>query len=223
VIAFAAAGLCAHASMIHMSRGAMIGVAVGGMMTVIVVQKTRRNVAYLACATLVGFTLAGPGVIAEFSSSFAGEDERDASAESRFALAADMWSEVQSNPMFGLGPRCWPLVADRYGWPPGKEGHNLWMQVASEFGIPGVSLLGSVYAIAVYRLFPVAVGRRYRDVPWIRPFAQVAVTAIPAFAVEQLVGSFYLMELPYYVSMLAAASLNLVSRSEQAVSREAIS
>jgi hypothetical protein len=222
VIAFAAAALCAHAPMVHMSRGAMIGVVVGGVMTVIVIQKTGRNLLYLGGAALVGLILAGPGVIAEFSSSFSGEGQRDASAESRFELWADMWSEVQSSPLVGVGPRCWPLVAERYGWPPGKEGHNLWMQVASEFGIPGVALLASAYAIAVYRLFSAAIGRRYRSIPWIRPFAQIAVTAIPAFAAEQVFGSFYLMELPYYVLMVAAVSLCLASRAERIELREPI-
>jgi len=44
-------------------------------------------------------------------------------------------------PVLGVGPDHWPLIAARYGWPAGKEAHSLWLQIGAEMGFPGIALL----------------------------------------------------------------------------------
>jgi hypothetical protein len=47
----------------------------------------------------------------------------------------------------------------------------------------------------------------------------MAVAAIPCFMVEQCFGSYYAMEIPYYVAALGAATLSVASREASATAQ----
>jgi len=208
---FAAAALMIHAAMFHMSRAAMIGIFVVGALTFLVLPKNWKTMSLMIVALAIGLRLAGPNIVHEFMTVTASEEERDASAASRFDLWAGLASEIQSNPVLGLGPNHWQLNSQNHGFVKGKDGHCLWLQMGAEMGIPGLMFLLCFYGLSVWRLLPAAMGRSEHELPWLRPVAQMVVVSICAFSVEQMFGSFSGMELPYYVVLIAAVALKLSS------------
>lgn len=210
-VGFAAAALMIHAALFHMSRAAMIGILVLGISTFLVLPKNWKTMSLLIVAIAVGIRLAGPSIVEEFMTVTASEEERDYSAQSRFDLWSALSSEIQSNPILGLGPNHWQLNAHKHGFPEGKDGHCLWLQMGAEFGIPGLLFLLCFYGLSVWRLLPAATGRSGREFSWLRPVAQMVVVSIPAFFAEQWFGSFSGMELPFYVVLIAAVALKLSS------------
>ena len=83
-----AAALMVHAAMFHMSRAAMIGILVVGVLTFLVLPKNWKTLSLLIVAVAVGLRLAGPNIVQEFMTVTASEEERDSSAQSRFVLWA---------------------------------------------------------------------------------------------------------------------------------------
>jgi O-antigen ligase len=207
LLAFACAALMAHTVMFHMSRGGMLGLIGTGIMIFVVIPKRPEHVVVLVVALLVTARLAGPSVREEFSTIFASEEERDASAESRFDLWVAMSKETVQNPIVGLGPNHWPLVAERHGFKAGKQGHALWSQMTAELGIPGGLLYFSFFMLTIWKLWPIA---RQRISPPGDPsigFARMAICSIFGFVSEAQFGSFDQMEAAYYVTLLGAATV----------------
>jgi O-antigen ligase len=206
LVAFGAAALCVHTVLIHMSRGAMLAVCAIAGMTFIVLPKTKGMMALYALATLVGLYMAGPSVMSEFQSSFNDTEELDSSAQSRFKLWSAMAKEAQKNPIFGLGPYHWRLNAHKHGFAKGKDGHGLWFQVPAEFGYPGAALLMSFYGFVMWRSFAM-IRRKRPEHEQLIPYARLALASLSGFVIGQCFGSYYGMEIPYYVGLLGAAAL----------------
>lgn len=217
LLCWALAALMVHTTMFHMSRGAMLGVAVAGVISFWVTPKTIKGLWPFVIAIVCGLMLAGPSVWVEFNSSFSGEEERDASAQSRFDLWRDMVSVANENPLLGIGPDHWPLVASQYGWPAGKEGHGLWFQLVCELGYPGGLMFLGMYLSTVILCYPIARSyrqhSRYQKHLQFANFAAMVVVSLTAFMFEQLFGSFESMEIAYYVMLLGAGVLKLSSTS----------
>src|SRR5262249_1040931 len=135
-IAFLASALMVHTILIHNSRGAMLGLLVVGLLVFLTMEKRPRHLLVFALAVVVGLRLAGPPVWARFGTTFASDEERDTSAQSRLDLWADMLDAYQRHIGTGLGPDHWQLISHEYGWPRGKDGHGLWFQLAAELGTP---------------------------------------------------------------------------------------
>jgi len=219
ILAFGSSALAAHAVMFHMSRGGMLGLSVAGLLTFVVVPKTPKWLIGFAIAIAVIARLAGPAVRDEFRTIFADEEVRDESATSRIEFWDAMWRATKEHPVLGVGPRNWVPVSYRYGIP-GREGHGMWQQLAAETGIPGASLIALFYISAIGLLLPCACGlAKTPHSASFRPFAQMCVVSMAAWAVEQCFGSFYLVELPYYFGLVAAVTLRLMS-SESAAHQE---
>ena len=208
-LAFSLSGMMVHAVFFHMSRGAMLGVMVTLAMSAIVLRRQPKFYWLMGLGVILGLLLAGPEVREEFSTVFASEDDRDVSAQGRFDLWEDMWDATKQRPVLGVGPAHWPLLSEDYGWPPGKEGHGLWMQVTCENGIPaGICFIG-FYLITFLYIWPLATRSPGSQDPIIGCCAQAVAVAIPAFVVEAMVGSFSALELPYYIVLLGAVTLKL--------------
>jgi O-antigen ligase len=217
-LAFGIAALAAHTVLIHMSRGAMLGLAVAGAMTFILLPKSPTYILLFVFSLAVGLRMAGPPVVAEFSTVFADAEQRDTSAESRLKFWRAMWEETKANPFLGVGPRQWPLHAERYGFP-GREGHGMWQQLAVEVGIPGVAAILAFYGFCAWRLWPLATGKGRSCERDLRPFAQMTVVGIVTWSTVQIFGSFYLVELPYYIALCGAATLRIASARAPAPER----
>jgi probable O-glycosylation ligase (exosortase A-associated) len=209
--ALMALALMTHAVLFSFSRGGMLGMIISGVVIFLLMPKRPAICVCFAVAVLVAVRLAGPDVIARFSTVFADSNSRDSSAESRLVLWSNCLDALSKHPIFGLGPDHWPLNAASYGWPAGKEAHTLWLTIAAELGVPGLLFLASCYAICMLRVWPLT--RENHDVPdpWIRELSRMVIASLVGFAVAAQFVSLDMLEIPYYIALIGACVLKLSS------------
>ncbi len=219
LIAFASAGLCMHAVFFAFSRGGMLGLIITAVVAFLIIPKSSKHYLVFAATVLLGVRLAGPEVIGRFATTFVAGEARDTSAQSRM----DMWKicieQTAAHPMLGLGPHHFPVHAQEFGLTPGKEAHSLWLQIAAELGVPGVLLLAGFYACCVRRLWPYARRSDGQADPWFTDTARMVIAALTGFAVSASFVSLPGLETPYYIVLLGAGALKLLS--EERVASEA--
>lgn len=209
LLAFGLAGLMVHVPMFGQSRGGMLGVAVVGGVTFLLLPKRIETLATYAAGSLVALRLAGPAVMERFSTVFADSENRDASAQSRFDLWADCWDVMIHHPMLGIGPDHWPLIAKDYGWPPGKEAHSLWFNCGAELGFTGLGLLIALYVGTIVLVW-VNLCRPTNDVsPELQSLGRMTITALAGFMVSASFVSLDALELPFYTILIGVSSLKL--------------
>jgi O-antigen ligase len=205
-LAILAGVLTMHTVFLTYSRGGMLALVISGATVLFLMPKKPVYVLGLVLAVAVGLRLAGPEVRDRFGSAFVDEEERDASAESRVALWSDCWVLMQENPVLGVGPRMWPRVAPRFGWPAGKQAHSLWMQLGAELGFPGLIFLLSFYGLALlYGVFLLRSGD-----PWGYTAGLMVITGLTGFIVAAQFVSLEGLELPYHLVLISAASAKLI-------------
>lgn len=209
--AFGCAALLGHAVLFSFSRGGMLAMVLTAGVSFLLVRKTKRHYFAMLTAVLVGLRLAGPEVRERFLTLFAGQEARDASAQSRLDLWAACWDVMKRMPVFGAGPDHWPLLAHSYGFNRGKEAHTLWLQWGVELGLPGLAFLLLFYGLCAWRLWPLARERDPAGDPWQRYLASMVIAALVGFAVSAQFVSLKLLEVPYYVALLGAGTLKLAS------------
>jgi probable O-glycosylation ligase (exosortase A-associated) len=204
-----AAALMAHAVLFSFSRGAMLGLIIVGAVAFFLTPKSPKHYVILVLGLLLGIRMAGPEVQKRFFSSFAEQEQRDESAQSRLDLWRDCLDSMMNDPL-GLGPEHWPLVAARYGWPAGKHAHTLWLQIGAELGFPGLLLLFSLYTRTVTRLWSLRKDSADRD-PWLADAARMVIAALVGFIIAAQFVSLPGLEVPYYIVLLGVATLRLGS------------
>lgn len=216
-LALGLAALMAHVVLFSMSRGGMLALVVTGAMSFLLLPKRPGHyVAFLLAVVLV-LRLAGNQVREEFFTSFAEREQQDASAKGRMDLWKACGEAMLENPITGLGPRCWPLAAHRYGFPEGKAAHTTWLQVGAETGIPGFVALLAFYLILMARLWPLTRERRPVPDPWLRPLARMVIAALTGFMVSAQFVSCEGVELPYFIAMIGAGALKLSAQPPEAI------
>ena len=129
---------------------------------------------------------------------------------------------MQNNPILGLGPDHFPLVAEKYGWPAGKEVHNLWLQTGAELGFPGLVLLLSFYGLCVVRLWSLLSERQPVQDPWFRQAAQMVIVSLVGFSVAATFVSMEGLEVPYYITLIGAGVLKLTSMPTSSAGSELV-
>lgn len=194
--------------MLTYSRGALVGLFVVGFAALLFVPKKPSYVALMLLAALAVGRLMGPEVIARFSTTFAEEEDRDASAQSR----VDLWKACLeiglSSPLVGIGPRGFPTVAASYGFTAGKEAHSTWMQAIAETGFVGAALLMLFYLTTMAKLLPVAWRKWTPDNRAESAMAAGVLMSLCGFFVSGQFVTMAGLETPYYVVMVAVALLN---------------
>jgi O-antigen ligase len=127
-----------------------------------------------------------------------------------------MWKicveQMTAQPMFGLGPHQFPVHAHEFGLTPGKEAHSLWLQLGAEIGLPGLLFLASFYWFCIVRLWPYAWRKTTLTDPWFADTARMVVAALVGFAVSAMFVSLPGLETPYYIVLLGAGALKLLSQ-----------
>jgi probable O-glycosylation ligase (exosortase A-associated) len=211
-LAFAVAGLMAHAIMFSMSRGGMVGLMITGAVTFVLIPKRPVYYAYLALALVVGLMMAGPSVREEFMSSFADEEKRDESAQSRVVMWGNCVELMVENPLFGIGPRHFPLVVQQFGvYNKGKEAHSLWLQAGAELGVVGLGLIVTFYLATMAHCWTLA-----KQLDSYSPEAangcRMIIASLVGFMVAASFVSLIGLEIPYYVALIGAGYLKLASR-----------
>ncbi len=224
-LCYFAAGLMSHVPMFGESRGAMLALVVVGIvsfLSFLLLPNQAKNYWVFGLAVFVGgFLLAGQSVYDRFSTVFADEKDRDASAESRFVLWGQCRDMMLSNPLFGVGPANFPeQVAPLWGGKK-KHAHSLWAQTGAETGLPGVLLLMTFYGSVIWRLWKVARSKEHVDM-WVRESARMIVVALIGFGVAASFVTVTGVEPPYYAALLGAGLLKMLpqpSRSPATQSR----
>ena len=117
--ASASALFIGHAVLLSNSRGGMLALIITGTAAFLFIPKKPKHYVGLLLAVIVGLRLSGPQVQERFMTIFAGEEERDASADSRIDLWTACLDVMVKNPVTGLGPNHWKLVAHEYGFTQG--------------------------------------------------------------------------------------------------------
>jgi putative inorganic carbon (hco3(-)) transporter len=213
LIAAVAAALILHTTLLTFSRGAMVGLLVVGFTAFVIMPKRPKYVAVLALAGLLALRLTGPQLMARYATAVADSEERDGSAESRLDLWRDCISIAASNPVFGVGPGNFPVVASEYGWTQGKQAHSVWMQTLAENGVPGVGLLFLFFAITIVKLWPIARARQTEENRSRVAVASGIIMSLVGFAVAGQFVSLGGLEIPYYVTMIAVGMMDSTAKS----------
>lgn len=216
VIVFGAAALMAHAILFSNSRGGMLSLCITGVVAFFLLPKRPSYYLIFALAGVLVMRLAGPEVVERFAMTFASGQARDESAQSRLVLWAAMWDTMKTSPL-GVGPDHFPLIVERYGFPRGKEGHSMWLQIGAELGFPGMFLLAAFYGSCVWRLWPLTRESYPTAEPWLRHLARMVIAALVGFAVSAQFVSLKNLESPYYVAMIGAGVLKLASRGSESL------
>lgn len=194
------------------SRGGMLGsIALGAILWWNVPKTPRRYVAATGLLVVVS-VLAGPPVVKRFSSTFAEEDQRDVSAESRFKVWEAGWNITKDYPLLGLGPWGAETMVPLY-YPGGlnqdrKALHNLFFEVSTGSGIP------ATLAYLVFYFVPWFTVRRYWRQTQGQHSAQTqavcvaVIAAIPAYWVSSFFSSGILIESGYLCIAITMAMIS---------------
>ena len=223
-IAFGSALMMAHIVLLSFSRGGMVALILTGAVGFLITPRRPIHYAFLAASVLVILALSGQEVRQRFISVFNDKEERDKSAESRLDLWRANFDVMMQHPLFGIGPHHWPELAEDYGFTKGKEGHSLWFQTGAELGIPGLAALLAFYVIVIIRLWPYHSDHSPVPDPFYRDIARMVISALVGFIVASQFVSITFLEIPYYVVLLGAGALKLltVPQSSQALSDAAL-
>ena len=206
-LAAVSAALILHTTLLTFSRGAMVGLLVVGATAFIIMPKRPKYLAVLVVVGLLALRLTGPQLMARYATTVADSEERDGSAESRLDLWRDCLKLAIENPIFGVGPGNFPVVAPSLGWTAGKQAHSVWMQQAAETGFPGVLALVAFFAMAVAKLWPIARARLTDENRSRIAVASGLIMSIVGFAVAGQFVSLAGLEIPYYSAMIGVVLL----------------
>jgi probable O-glycosylation ligase (exosortase A-associated) len=207
----ALAGICValilHTTLLTFSRGAMVGLFAVGATAFAVMPKRPKQIAVLVVVGLIALRLTGPQLAARYATTVADKEERDGSAESRVDLWRDCWKVALDNPIFGVGPANFKVIAASIGWTPGKQAHSTWMQTLAENGFPGAVFLLMFFGIAAVKLWPIARARQTDENRDQVVMASGIIMSIVGFIVSGQFVSLAGLENPYYVTMIAVVLL----------------
>lgn len=205
--AAACVALILHTTLLTFSRGAMVGLLVVGTTAFVIMPKRPKYLAVLALVGLLALRLTGPQLMARYATTVAESEERDGSAESRLDLWRDCIKLAMENPVFGIGPGNFPVVAASLGYTAGKQAHSVWMQQLAETGIPGALALVLVFSLSVVKLWPLAYQRLTDENRSQVAVASGLIMSIVGFGVAGQFVSLGGLEIPYYAAMIGVVLL----------------
>lgn len=209
--AFGCAGLIMHAAIMTFSRGGLLALIITGVIVAIVMPKRPSYVLGLVLAIALGVRLTGPEIQARFESTFVDEAERDASAESRVIMWRRCLDLMAANPLVGIGPRHFPLIASQLGFTEGKSAHSLWLQTGAEIGVPGLAFLLALYVSALLAGLRLS---RSGD-PRSASLGLYVFSGLAGFMVSAQFVSLDGLELPYYIVLVGAGAVRLQWADQQ--------
>lgn len=211
LVAFASAALLSHVVLFSMSRGGMVAMLVMGVTAFLLIPKRPVHfIALVVCALFV-LRLSGADVQKEFLSSFADQENRDASAEGRLQLTRDALDVMSKHLVLGCGMENWVNVAPQYGWPQGKRVHNTWVEIGATLGLPGLIAILLFYGSCCYNLIPLAREQTPAEDPWLRALARAVLAATAGFFVSVCFVTADRIEIPYHIMTLGMGVLKLNS------------
>lgn len=211
-LAFACAGLITHTVLLTFSRGGILSLAVAGVAVLAIMPKRPAYLLALVLAAALAVRFTGPELLSRFQTSFAAADQRDASAQSRLDLWRDCFTVMVNNPLTGVGPRHWPLIAASYGWPEGKAAHTYWLEVGAEIGIPGMLCLIVFFGSSLWRSWQLS--RRRHD-RWQTTMGGFAFTGLVGFACGAQFVTSEGIEVPFFIALVGLAALEVARQAAE--------
>ena len=197
------------------SRGAAI--AIGGMLSAGVVARVipLRIVLFITIVVIAGLAIAGPVTfgrllsVPELQPTPDFEGNVDLSALARLTLNLAAWNVFLDNPLLGVGPGNFPLVAVDYANELGLRhlsdpfrAHNLYLEIAAEMGIVGLAAFLCLVGYLLKRLWQVRNQSRIA-----RPEAAAIATALLFSLMAYLLTGFFLhLSFERYFWLLIALS-----------------
>ncbi|MEQ9406075.1 MAG: O-antigen ligase family protein [Fuerstiella sp.] len=205
-----------HAILFSFSRGAMLATGIGVTLSFFLIKKNSMHYSMFALGLAATLFLAGPEVRARFWKTFETKHGRfEESAQSRLELWADCWTVFQRSPIIGCGPDHWPLEAKKFGWDKVNEAHSLWIQTATETGIPGICMYAGFYLLCLWNCWKLLRRLPERAPPWFGDSCRMTIAALCGFGVAAQFVSLEALEVPYYVALVGAGSLVVYGRMER--------
>ena len=205
--------LMTHGVMFSFSRGGLLALIGVGIAAFYVLPKRPLYFAVLIAAALIGYRLAGEEVLERFATVFADKSERDESADSRLALWRACYDEMARNPLVGVGPDHFRLVAHNHGFMANKAAHSTWMQTGAEIGVMGLASLLAFYGLILWRLQSVMKAKTESGKPTeLAQVAQMAFSSLVGFGIAAQFVSVNLVEIPFYVAAIGMGTLVLASQ-----------
>jgi len=207
-LAFACSAMILHTVLLTFSRGGILSLIVAGGAIVFVMPKRPMYLVAMVLVAALAIRLTGPQVLGRFQTTFAKADERDFSAQSRLDLWKDCYHVMMANPLTGIGPRHWPLVAESYGWTKGKAAHTFWLEVGAETGVPAMLSLIVFFVSSLACAWRLA---RRRDDPWLACMGGFAFTGLVGFMFGAQFVTSEGNEVPFFVALVGLTALELAS------------
>lgn len=213
LLCFFATACAVHVVLFSYSRGSQLGLCIVGAVIFFfaITSLPHKLMTLSATIAFVGITiyLAGDGVRERFFSIFA--DDLDASASSRF----DTWSAgIQcflKHPL-GVGPRNFTAYASQYGLTAGKSIHNLYIQIAVDYGIFGIIGLLLFYFGTVYKCWKMSFTPAAVSLIWPRFLALGVCTSLSGFLGCSVFIGMEAVETAYIVALLGLTTVAYVDR-----------
>jgi O-antigen ligase len=206
LLAFGLAALMAHVVLFSNSRGGMLSLIVTVAACFILTPKRPLDYLLLLVGVIVLIRLAGPSVQERFMTSF---DEKGDRGEGRLEFWWGCTQALVQHPL-GVGPNHWPVVAPLYGLP-ARPAHSTWFQMGAELGWPGLFCLFGIYGMTVIRLWPLMSKQTPVPDPWVRYLARMVIASIIGYVTSAQFVTLDGVELPYYVALIGAGTLRVVS------------
>jgi O-antigen ligase len=220
--------LLVHQVFILESRGAMLGLVALGLMLFTMIPKTPKVLLLVFVLSSAVAFVAGPPVVKEFSSIFLSQEERDASAESRFKLWSASLKIALDNPLLGVGPNAGqfaiPGYEPIYSGLAAKHPHNVFFEIASGCGFIALAAFLTLGAVPV--LLALRIRRKYRGIrdPDLQLLTLIPIVGMPAIAVTGFFCGGGMVESMYYFSGISLGGLVAYERHlEQMIDEEALS
>jgi O-antigen ligase len=203
-----------HQIMILQSRGTMLGGILLVALGVLFMPKNRTSITMISTGLLLGIILAGPSVIEEFNSSFKAEGELDSSAESRYYIWKAGAAIMADYPLLGVGPWAGEVMVPRYyegdiGGMTAKALHNLFFEIGTGVGIPGLIAYLLFFGIPWVAHFQLWLKERETMEPWMRVSNLSVLCGVPGYWAASMFSSGALIESPYLLVVLGCASLGM--------------
>ena len=205
-----------HQVMLLASRGAMLGGIAMCAVCVVLMPKTKWTVLGTLAGLAAGAALAGPSVVAEFSSSFETGENLDSSADSRFKLWEAGMGITADYPLLGVGPNAGRRLVPRYypGGLPGnnKSLHNIYFDISTGSGLPATTTYYTFFAAPWLALLRIWVRHRRTLPDWARCAALAYLCGLIGYLVSGMFATSPLIETPYGLGALGCAAVLVIRK-----------
>jgi len=222
LVCFFSVACMVHVVLFSFSRGGQLGLCiVGATLFLIALFKLPNKILTIIIAIFfvwLALHLAGEEVRQRFWTIFADEGERDASAASRFDTWTGAWNCMKDHP-FGVGPRNFNLISHRYGLPPNKSVHNLFLQTGADYGFLGLLGLFMFYGGTIIKTYAMASTSRAIDLGWPRYFGHMVCISLTGFMVCSTFIGMESVETGVMIALLGLATVSYVKSAPEATTQ----